>query len=153
MRGFIGLLLSWSWHVCWHTVTTIQSCEPWGKTITNAWFHRFPFVTKLTRLLAYCNYNTILWTMAGKTAKADKASDRYTENMYSSLYIKFVNMWVRRNDAYVEWLSATNAQVWGFSNCPPTVKERRLSRSANCHKHYEKGKNFQTVGLLSDRIT
>ena len=41
--------------------------------------------------------------------EADETSDRETENVYSSTYIKLSNMWGKHNNVYVEWLSATNA--------------------------------------------
>ena len=46
--------------------------------------------------------------MARKLTEADQASDQETENVYSSTYIKFSNMWRKCNDFYVELLSATN---------------------------------------------
>ena len=40
--------------------------------------------------------------MARKLTEADKASDRETEYVHSSMYIKLSNMWRKGKDVYVE---------------------------------------------------
>ena len=47
--------------------------------------------------------------MAGKRLEADRARDPEAENVYSSTDIKLSNMFGKRNNVYVEGLSATNA--------------------------------------------
>ena len=82
--------------------------------------------------------------MAGKRTEADKASNRETQNIYSTTYIKLSNMWRKRNDVYVERLSATNThKSEGFRNA-----RRRLYRAAKCHKRSDKSEDFQTVRHL-----
>ena len=41
--------------------------------------------------------------------EANETSDREIHNVYSSMYIKLSSMWRKRNDVYVEQLSATKA--------------------------------------------
>ena len=55
--------------------------------------------------------------MAGKRTEADEASNRETQNIYSTTYIKLSSMWRKRNDVYAERLSATNVhKSEGFRN-------------------------------------
>ena len=43
--------------------------------------------------------------MGEKQTEADEASEQETENVCSTMYIKFSNMWEKRNNVYLNQLS------------------------------------------------